>query len=286
MVSTSKIDLQSYFNRIQQLGLIENPYAVYGDSRYFVPCTEHTTLHHQLSRYALGLSTYDLMIVQGEPGSGKTTLARRIAHGIQHSSDPAPQAVYISQRSQNARALFAEIIGELGLNSYRSLEEKIEVIREYVLTLQKKQGGLVVVIDAPMNTATMKSLADLAMITDDAGERLPLRIIVFGETGIFSQAQVAYKGKLKLSQLSLPTLSWFSLTTVLERRAEMAGRDAPLFTQDALHELVNLSDGHIGRLIQLVNIAFDSLIDSNETVIDLFMVMDAKKELQRRTSQQ
>jgi type II secretory pathway predicted ATPase ExeA len=273
MVSTSKIDLQSYFNRIQQLGLIENPYAVYGDSRYFVPCTEHTTLHHQLSRYALGLSTYDLMIVQGEPGSGKTTLARRISHGIQHSSDPAPQAVYISQRSQNARALFAEIISELGLNSYRSLEEKIEVIRDYVLDLQKKQGGLVVVIDAPMNTATLKSLADLALITDDAGERLPLRIIVFGETGIFSQ-------------LSLPTLSWFSLTTVLERRAEMAGRDAPLFTQDALHELVNLSDGHIGRLIQLVNIAFDSLIDSNETVIDLFMVMDAKKELQRRTSQQ
>ncbi len=265
--------------RLQRLGLLENPYSPYADARYFHPCIEHATLYQEILRMAADPSGKSLALVMGSPGTGKTTLAWRLAHAVFPNADVSLQGVLVEGEIETPTVFIRKVNEALELETRKSLEDRMKLLYDFTLQATRSGSGLFIVVDASPDAAIFYTILEILQWKAPEGTPLMVRVAVFSAENLF-----ALEGKKpELSELigvrhTLGNLSFASASSVVETRAKMAGRSAPLFSPDALNELTDSSQGHPARLIELANRAFILLLQSNESSIDLPMLMAAKAD--------
>ena len=66
---------------------------------------------------------------------------------------------------------------------------------------------------------------------------------------------------------TLGPLTWRSATDLVEARVRMAGRIAPMFTDDALDTLIEVARGIPGNIMRIADQALKLMINGNEEII-------------------
>jgi len=216
-------------------------------------------------------------LIMGEAGTGKTTLAKRIANSAFDGSPISMKSVLATEGISSPNRFVRKITDYLGIPPQRSLEKSLEHLNSFVVNNSQTGSGLFLVIDADLKSATVNTLLDILLWKDTQGFPLAVRAIVFSQNNIFRYAET----KPALNEIvgirqTLGNLSFASASSLIENRVRMAGRSAPLFQPDALSEIVERTKGHPGDLIDLANRSFTNLLESNEDSISLRTVLEAQ----------
>jgi len=271
---------QAVVNRLRQLGLIENPFFSYPDARYFVPCVEHTSLYHDILRLCVENPHQRVAMIRGERGTGKTTLTTRLSNTVFSRGIVAMPSVLVADEVPTPTTFVRAINDALGLDTRRSLEGRLEVLKGFVAQQSAQGKGLFLIIDENIDSRVWSTLLEI-LDWQENGQLLSVCAAVFSESNLFKFEETKellreYVGVRR----TLSAFSFSSATRILETRPRMAGRSAPLFQPDAVSEIVEYSNGHPGTLIRLANQAFLNLMDSNESAITLQMVLEARSRME------
>lgn len=272
------LDERAVVNRLRQLGLLENPFLAYPDARYYVPCVEHASLYQEILQLCVGDPQQRVALIRGEAGTGKTTLTTRLVNTFFPGGVVSLSAVLINEPVPTQTTFVRSINDSFALETKRSLEERLDILKDFVLQQQGGRSGLFVLVDGNINSQIWSTLLDI-LSWEQNGELLNVRTAVFSENNLFKYEESKKKLKDFVGvRKTLGALSFASATRILESRPKMAGRSAPLFQPAAAAEIVEYSNGHPGELISLAGKTFDLLLDSNEMSISLQMVMEARNK--------
>lgn len=273
------LDERTVVSRLRQLGVLENPFLDFPDARYFVPCVEHSALYQELIQLTVNPPQQRVALIRGEEGTGKTILTTRLADTIFPGGTVSLSSVLI-QRDVPTPTTFVRAINDyFQLETKRSLEDRMEVLRDFILAEQAEGRGLLIIIDESLSSQVWSTLLEILRLEEN-GELLNVRAAVFSENNLFKYEESKKDLKDFVGvRKTLGNLSFASATRILESRPKMAGRSAPLFQPSAASEIVEISSGHPGELIALAGRAFELLLDSNESSISLQMVMEARRQL-------
>lgn len=272
------LDERTVVNRLRQLGLLENPFLAYPDARYFVPCVEHASLYQEILQLCVDEPQKRVALIRGEKGTGKSTLTTRLSNTVFPGGTISLPSVLIKE-SIPTQTSFVRLINDFfQLETKRSLEDRLDVLRNFVLRQQVQGGGLFIIIDESLISQVWSTLLSI-LSWNQEGELLNIRAAVFSENNLFKyeESKKQLKGFVGIRK-TLGNLSFASATRILENRPKMAGRSAPLFQPSAASEIVERSNGHPGELIGQANKAFEVLLDSNEMSISLQMVLESRNK--------
>ena len=274
----STLDERTVVSRLRQLGVLENPFLSFPDARYFVPCVEHSSLYMELLQLAVDARSNRLALIRGEEGTGKTTLTTRLADSIYPGGTVSLASVLVQEDVPTPTTFVRAVNDHFQLETKRSLEDRLQVLRQFILDEQAQGRGLLFIIDESLSSQVWSTLLEILRWKAN-GELLNVRAAVFSENNLFKYEETKQDLKDFVGvRKTLGNLSFASANRILETRPKMAGRSAPLFQTNAAAEIVESSGGHPGRMIALAGQAFDLLLDSNETSISMQMVMEARKQ--------
>lgn len=276
------IDPVVYANRLQRLGLIENPYLDYPDGRYFFPLVEQRIVYQEMLSLIAQKPSRNISLILADPRMGQSALARRVAgtaaanHGLNAYSE------LISGESGNITPakMVKQICASLEIEA-STHNERLQGLRERLLADMERYGrSLFVTVDGEI---TPEALQTIRLMADWLGESPPeaghsgqgpdkslLQFALFGrKSSVFYQElqlPMLFPMTHTVRVLGMPSIQ--ELADLIERQAQAAGRSQPLFTNGAVDLLVEQSHRVVGRLMNLAARALHALILSNDTVIN------------------
>jgi len=204
-----------------------------------------TRLGHLLEMRGIGLVT-------GEPGSGKTTVVRKVAEALHPGMW---RVVYVPLSTGNVMDLYKTVAWELGLPVERSRAALYRQIRSEVtrLSLDARIRPLLVVDEAHHLRSDV--LEDLRLLTNyrmDSDNRLCLLLVGQAELRrrLSMSAHEALEQRIVV-RYHLGGLARDELAPYLAHRLALAGTELPLFSPDAEEALFTASQG-LPRRINLL----------------------------------
>ncbi len=201
-----------------------------------------TRLSHLLDLRGIGLVT-------GEPGSGKTTVCRKLAASLHPGLN---RVFYVPLSTGNVLDLYKCIAWELGVTIERSRAALFRVIRMEVtrLCLEARTRPVLIVDDAQHLRSEV--LEDLRLLTNyemDSQNRLCLLLV--GQAELRRRLSLAVHEALSqrvIVRHHLVGLTREELPVYLAHLLRLAGTEAPLFEPAALEAVFQATNGLLRRV--------------------------------------
>jgi general secretion pathway protein A len=238
-------------------GLSRPPFPSGPDSEGFIACHPHQAALLKL-RYTVE-SGLGVAALTGEIGSGKTTVAGRLAHELTEAYGPFVHVVF-------PKLSPGELIGwlavELGAEEHllektdEGLDVVLRVLRERFSDWSARDQHPVLVIDEAhllKNSPMLEVLMLLLNLRDSPA--IDFTLLLVGHTSLSALLTRVPQLADRLAVVAhLPSLSENETTTYITERLESAGCDRAVFSADALAAIQRLTGGvprAIGRLCDL-----------------------------------
>ncbi|NDP48362.1 MAG: AAA family ATPase, partial [Sulfuriferula multivorans] len=122
-------------------GLREPPFGLTPDTSFFFPTQPHQDAHETLL-YALDAGE-GFMVVEGEVGTGKTLLLRRLLNALPERW----QAAFVPNPGLDPRGLYAAIANEFGVSAEGASEDLLHRLERHFIALAQQDRQPVVLID-------------------------------------------------------------------------------------------------------------------------------------------
>jgi type II secretory pathway predicted ATPase ExeA len=253
----------------QYYELSEQPFSNTPDPRFYFDSIQHSDTIKRLM-YAID-SMKGLAVVIGDLGTGKTTLARRLYEGLDHSAYEAALLVVIHS-SITPEWLLRKIGLQLGLENIP--EEKVillgEILRKLEQIYEEGKKAVVIIDEANMlqNKAIMEELRGFLNL-EVPGSKL-ITFILFGlpelEDHLALDEPLAQRIALKcrLTSLKLETTKAYILHRM---KVAGSGSDREIF-RDPVIELIHQFSRGIPRLINTIcdNALLEGFLLKKETI--------------------
>ena len=202
-------------------------------------------LNHLLELRGIGLLT-------GEPGSGKTTLCRRLCDSL-HTG--LYRVIYVPLTTGNVMDMYKSIAWEFGLPTERNRASAFRIIQGEVsrVLLEGKQRPVIIIDEA--QHLRNEVLEDLRLLTNyemDSENRLCLLFV--GLTELRRRLQMSVHESLDqriVMRYNLPGLSREELPEYLSHRLSKVGCELPLFEPasiEAIHQATQSLPRKVNRL--------------------------------------
>jgi type II secretory pathway predicted ATPase ExeA len=229
-------------------GLARKPFSKTPDPEFLFPSRQHA---EALARLSHAMEEREVAVLTGEVGAGKTTLSRALVDAF---ADTCRFSFVVNPALPPAQLLEA-IAGGFGLPPTRRKVELFGGIAEHVARLDAEGKFGVVVIDEAQLLAGRAAYDELRLLTNLAADDRPLiGLLLVGQPEL--RARLAQRGGDAFAQrigvaYHLGPLDPAETDRYLAHRLSVAGRAAPLFTDEAVAALHRLSGGVPRRLNQL-----------------------------------
>lgn len=206
---------------------------------------------------ALNLLQYGLLnqtgfiLLTGDPGTGKTTMIRKLLHDIQSQTTIG----VISHTSPGFEKLLPWILAAFGANPKG--KEPHELYQEFMEFLfhQFEHGKRVVLIVDEAQNLNHGMLEELRLLSNlNTEQSHDFQVILSGQPGLRSLIQdpsLTQFAQRIIADCHLDHMDAITSSAYIEHRLAIAGRTSPLFTQRA-RLLVHQLSGGIPRLINQI----------------------------------
>ena len=257
---------------LARLGLQEDPFQLSADPRFLYLGEEHQEVYKTIQ--AVIIKRRGLALVTGKPGTGKSSLARYTYDRL--FGRDGIDVAYIDTSNFDTRVAAARKIATsfntLNIELGRSYSDQMENFKLQVVQANK-QGHLVVLL---LDDAQKLKRPHLEMLHEmynfDYGEKA-ITVIAFGEDAAVKNfyRYPSISSRLYTIQ-SLNPVSYETTLQMVGFRLQVAGRSTPLFTEDALRRLYELSTGVPREIVIVGAMAIDRLVDTGGNSVDIALM--------------
>lgn len=264
-----------------------NPHAFFGfakdpferdlppDKRFVAPVLDE--LHARLEWL---VRTRGLGLVDGAPGTGKTTALRRLRDSL-HPEQVRP--LYIHDTAVNVADLYNQIALEMGIEPCWRRAMTFRAIRQEVDRLGRERRLTILLVIDEAHRLRNDVLAELPVLTSfdwDGQARMPLLLV--GQTGLAGRLRMGVLEALAQRITVRYRLQGFDRDTTrayLEHRLEMAGVDRPVFTEPAIEALFNASQGIMRKIDAIAGHALAAAAMERARLADIDHVRAGAEEM-------
>ena len=257
-------------------GLKEPPFTIQPDPDFLYFGRRHS--------YALSMIMYGIkikagfMVISGEIGCGKTTLIRHLLNNL--ASDIKVGLVYNTHKE--IPNLLEWIMLSLGL-PYNGLSNValFDAFQQYLIEQYGQGKSVLLIIDEAQNlsASALESLRMLSNINADKNQLLQVMLVGQPELKeiLIRPELLQFSQRVEVDFHIKP----FAVTDVedyIVHRLKIAGRETPLFTQQACMKIAEMSQGVPRRINILCNLALVYGFSAEAKMIDLALVEEVLKD--------
>jgi general secretion pathway protein A len=234
----------------KHFGFSELPFHATSDPRFFYSNRLYQEAFTGL-RWGIKLRQ-GLIVITGEPGTGKTTLLKRVTERF----EPGIQTALISSHHRNFAQVLRRMLVNFGLpNPPNNQLIMLEKLRSY-LTEEFKENRIVGVLFDEAQDIDVRTLKELELLLDlDIDSQKLLQIVLLGSPELESKLQLPELRSIKQRVAlwcRLAPLKSHEVGPYVDYRVMRAGHERQnLFTPDSVEQIALFSRG-IPRLINVI----------------------------------
>ena len=272
------VDMAAYSKKMQQyerLRLVEDPFKTSADPRYLYLGPEHSSAYRQAQTVII--RRRGLALVYGEPGMGKSTLARRLYDVFY--AEKNIHIAYISRTSFRSTFLALQTIcsafTSLNIPKERNYDHQLESFKLKLTEAYRSRYNCVIIFDDAQEMTKMGLHLIHELFNFDVDEKV-IQSIVFGQTEMVRlfESNKAVNSRIFTSTKINP-LTLTSTIQMVNHRLRAAGRNDPLIEENAFELLYDVSKGVPRDIVTLCSLALDIILQRNLDTITLDVLKDA-----------
>jgi general secretion pathway protein A len=262
---------------LEHFGLLKKPFSKSPDPAFLYSSRRHD---EALARLSWALEEREIAVLTGEVGAGKTTLSRALVDAF---ADRCRFALVVNPALPPAQLLAAVAAG-FGVPEKRRKADTYAALAELFGELDARGVFPVVLVDEAQLLAGRAAYDELRLLTNlTADDRALVGLVLLGQPEL--RERLREKGGEAFAQrvgvaFHLGPLDADETGRYLEHRLQVAGRDAPLFTPDAVALLHGRSGGVPRVMNQLATGALLEGFARDVKVLDADVVKAAIAELE------
>lgn len=253
-------------------GLTEKPFSIQPDPDFLFFSARHSMAYTMLEYGIQNRAGFS--VISGDIGCGKTTLIRRLLASLQ--GELTVGLVYNTH--QDVADLLEWIMLSFGL-PYDNMSPvaRYDAFQRFLIGEYAKGKRVVLIVDEAQNLSVgaLESLRMLSNINADKDQLL--QIILVGQPQLkelLRRPELHQFAQRIAVDYFLPPLSSGEVGRYIDHRLQVAGRDAPLFTESAKTRIADASQG----VPRSINILCDTVLvygfASEREMIDQDLVED------------
>jgi general secretion pathway protein A len=257
--------------RLERLGLKEDPFTLSADPRYLYLGPEHFAVYRQVQ--GVIARRRGLALVIGDMGMGKSSLARRL-YDI-YAPEESVTICYIHTAAfKSAMDAARQISESIGVSPQRSLARQMESLEKAMVDEYRADRNVVVLLDDAqfMHRDALQVIHRLYNFDYDTKV---VQILSFGQqelTTLF-ESDKAVNARVFV-RMTLPPLTLTSALQMINFRLQVAGRQEPLLTDEAVELLYEHSKGVPREIVRLGALTTDQLLRTEESIVSADIVQE------------
>lgn len=269
------------FAKLAELGLKEDPFVDSTDPRYLYLGDENMPMYKAALQGIV--RRRGLMAIVGEPGLGKTILAKRLRDVLASTKENDIDVAYFSMSNWETKfralQMLCTAFPEITVPIKRSYDEQMEALQDAIVDSYSKGRNVVIILD----DAHMMSSSAMSMIHQlynfSAGEKT-VQSILFGQ---LETIEMLKKNKAVWSRvfqsLMMARFDLAGTAAMVNYRVRVAGRLEPLFDDLAFLALDNYANGVPRDIISVCSVALDLVLQRGGKVITQEVIQNAIESL-------
>jgi len=269
--------------KLARLDLVEDPFQLSANPRYLYLGDEHLVVYRNIQ--GVIARRRGLALVTGQPGTGKSSLARHIFNQLygQNGVDIA----YIDTGNFSSRMDAARTISraftKIDVASARSYAEQMENFKKEIVNVYGQGRNVILLLD-DAQLLTRQGMVMIQELYNFDFDEKAVTVIAFGQNEVEDNFRnyPAINSRIYIVQ----TLTRISLATALQMvafRLRVAGRSQPLFTDEAFSLVYELSDGIPRDVVRICSLAIDNLLATDQEQVNLDVIKQVQEQFERRT---
>jgi general secretion pathway protein A len=269
--------------KLARLDLVEDPFQLSANPRYLYLGDEHLVVYRNIQ--GVIARRRGLALVTGQPGTGKSSLARHIFNQLygQNGVDIA----YIDTGNFSSRMDAARTISraftKIDVASARSYAEQMENFKKEIVKAYGQGRNVILLLD-DAQLLTRQGMVMIQELYNFDFDEKAVTVIAFGQNEVEDNFRnyPAINSRIYIVQ----TLTRISLATALQMvafRLRVAGRSQPLFTDEAFSLVYELSDGIPRDVVRVCSLAIDNLLATDQEQVNLDVIKQVQEQFERRT---
>lgn len=259
-------------------GLQERPFSKTPDPKFLYMGKGHS---EALARMQYGTEEKEMILITGEVGSGKTTLSRALIDSLDENYKPI---LIINPRLSPTQflKLLAKRLGVENPSYFKS--DLIEEVSDAIYACYEEGVCPVIIIDEAQLIPTKGTFDEIRLLTNcQLDDQNLVSLLLVGQPELRKRLKKKHYEPL-LQRIGivyhLNPLDLDETRNYIEHRLRVAGREEPLFTDDAIEEIFKYSTG-VPRKIN--NIASNALLEGfgrEMKIIDSDIIFDVAQDMQ------
>jgi len=241
-----------YEEFLGHFGLRRNPFPVSPNPRSFYSTSAH---NEALSQLVFGIETRQgLMVLTGEPGTGKTTILHYFLDWLQHTQSYS--AAFISHTLLPSLDLLRLILKDFRIPCDAGSKGELLIALKMWLSERHKRGDCPVILIDEAQALTSAALEDVRLLLnlEVRGVKL-VQIVLAGQILLEERLRGRELAKLRqrmMCHCQLPPLTLEETAGYIAKRLTWAGAEGPVpFAPETVQEIFKYSKG-IPRVINLL----------------------------------
>ena len=262
---------------LSPLGLIEPPFSLSPDPRYF-----YVSLQHKATLAKVTYATEQrqgLSVIFGDVGVGKTTVARRLYQNYRDRADYytayIPTPLYPSDFQ-----FLKNICAEFGIRAKRSKLVQLAVFEEFLIDAFKEDKNVLLIVDEAQGLIGPQFELIRQLLNFETNTQKLIQIVLIGQNELRNKLRLKRALASRVSTRStLEPLHYDDTRSMINFRVMVAGRQTPLFTDDAINRIYNSSRGMPREICVLGLNLLPAALVNKVPMIDSWLVDQVIEEL-------